>query len=177
MAPKTLLTREDACQILRYAPPHLIWKRRPRSMFKSDGDWRKWNTRYAGKIAGGLDAYGRVVVGIGDALHFAHRLVWLIVRGEPVPRQIDHKDTDPSNNSVGNLRAATNSQNKANARKLTTNTSGYKGAYLHRCGRFAAQIQHNRKNYYLGLFDTPQAAHAAYCEAADRLFGEFSRHS
>jgi hypothetical protein len=33
----------------------------------------------------------------------------------------------------------------------------------------------NYKSTHLGYFDTAEAAHAAYCEAAKRLHGAFAR--
>jgi len=42
-------------------------------------------------------------------------------------------------------------------------------------GRWHASIQKNGRPRYLGLFSTPQEAHAAYVDAARKLFGEFAR--
>ena len=38
------------------------WRARPQSHFKSERACKAWNTAYAGKLAGSLDAYGRHVV-------------------------------------------------------------------------------------------------------------------
>jgi hypothetical protein len=38
------------------------WRARPQSHFKSERACKAWNTAYAGKPAGSLDAYGRHVV-------------------------------------------------------------------------------------------------------------------
>ncbi|MCA8339501.1 AP2 domain-containing protein [Burkholderia multivorans] len=40
--------------------------------------------------------------------------------------------------------------------------------------RWVARIQHGGKQHYLGMFDTPELAHAAYVAAAKRLHGEFA---
>lgn len=79
-------------------------------------------------------------------------------------------------NRRSNLRIATPGQNGCNKHIIRSNTSGYKGVSLHReTGKWLAQIQHNHKNQFLGLFMTKEAAHSAYCSAATRLHGEFAR--
>ena len=96
--------------------------------------------------------------------------------GEWPSRQVDHKDTDRSNNRWANLRLATGSQNKANMGKRADNKSGYKGvSWYSQTSRWVAQIRFEGKSKTLGYFLDPVKAHAAYCEAAARLFGEFAR--
>ena len=57
--------------------------------------------------------------------------------------------------------------------KRSDNTSGFKGVYLHQKGRYVAMIKHNRKSIYLGLYDTPEEAAAAYFQKSKELFGKF----
>lgn len=60
--------------------------------------------------------------------------------------------------------------------KRSDNKSGYKGVrWYSQTKKWMAQIRYQGKNMNLGYFTTPQAAHAAYCAAATRLFGEFAR--
>jgi len=87
---------------------------------------------------------------------------------------IDHRDGDPSNNRWNNLRRATPSQNNANRRLQQNNAWGLKGVSRHR-SRWRASIRKDRRTHHLGVFSTPQAAHAAYVAAARKLFGEFAR--
>ena len=87
---------------------------------------------------------------------------------------IDHRDGNSTNNRWSNLRRATPSQNNANRRRPRHNTSGYKGVYF-RWGFWRACIKRNGRRIYLGVFATPEEAHAAYVAAARKLFGEFAR--
>ena len=90
--------------------------------------------------------------------------------------EIDHIDGDGLNNRRSNLRIATVSQNRKNKRLIATNTSGLKGARQHRKGgKWIAQIMSDGKKYHIGMFDTKEAAHSAYMDAAKRLHGEFVR--
>ena len=87
----------------------------------------------------------------------------------------DHRDRNGLNNTRSNLRACTNAENMRNTGAQANNTSGYKGVSWHKqSGKWAAYIKANWKRKHLGLFTTPEAAHAAYCKAALELHGEFA---
>lgn len=89
---------------------------------------------------------------------------------------VDHIDLDTLNNHRANLRLATAAENGRNRGKNKNNTSGFKGVTLHRPSqKWIAHIRVQRKQAFLGYFDTPEAAHAAYCKAAEELHGEFRR--
>lgn len=140
--------------------------------------WRvKSNSRIKiGTVAGQTDNRGYKRIRIDGLLHLAHRLAWLYVHGVWPSGFVDHHDLNPSNNAIANLRLATFSTNAANQRLSSRNSSGFKGVYFHRrAAKFCAVIMVNRNTRYLGLFDTAEAAHAAYCEAAREHFGEFAR--
>jgi hypothetical protein len=104
-----------------------------------------------------------------------HRLI----SGTPAGMETDHIDGDGLNNRRSNLRFATTSENQRNRVASANNTSGgRKGVNFHRySGRWRASIQLNGKRRHLGYFDTPDQAHAAYCESAVRLHGDFVHES
>jgi hypothetical protein len=95
---------------------------------------------------------------------------------EPIPEghEIDHKDRNPLNNRMSNLRYATSSQNKAN-KTCGLNTSGFKGVCWDKARhKWVARISRHRKHYHIGRFDSIKEAALAYNEKAVELFGEFA---
>lgn len=104
----------------------------------------------------------------------AHRLAWFFVHGCWPAADIDHKNCVRSDNRLSNLRLSDGTQNRANSRKRARALP--KGVSFHKeAGRFQARIGSRGKHYFLGLFDTPDAAQAAYMKAAVELFGEYAR--
>lgn len=140
----------------------------------------RWRTapfsRLAGRVAGyrDKDGYRRLATN-GVRSIAAHRAAWLYVYGEWPAGMLDHIDGNRLNNRINNLRVATSSQNQANSR-VRLNSSGYKGVTWHaQAKRWQAQIKDQTGCRYLGLYETPELAHAAYVAAAHELFGEFAR--
>lgn len=90
--------------------------------------------------------------------------------------QVDHINGDGLDNRCGNLRLATRFQNTCNQRRSKANTSGFKGVSWHESRKkWRAQIYLHGRKHYLGLFEKPESAHAAYCAASAELHGEFGR--
>jgi len=130
----------------------------------------------AGQIAGYLRPDGYIVIGIDQETYLAHLLAWFYVHGWWPTEELDHRDTDRSNNIFTNLREATSGQNSANARRHKDNSSGFKGVTFHTMAkRWKAQLFRNGRHIYLGYFDTREEAHAAYVEAAQKVSGEYAR--
>ncbi len=62
-----------------------------------------------------------------------------------------------------------------NKRAQSNNTSGYRGVSFHkRKNKYQATIMVNRKQIYLGSYDTALEASEAYQAAAKKMFGEFN---
>jgi hypothetical protein len=129
-----------------------------------------------GDVAGYQRPDGYCRIQIDGRNYRAHRLAWLHMTGEWPPHQIDHINGDPSDNRTSNLRPATHSQNMANSRKPRHNTSGFKGVSWQAAQRkWVASLKVNGRTRFLGRFDCPAAAHAAYVAAAVKHSGEFAR--
>lgn len=140
-------------------------------------NWRE--TRHcvpAGTRAGHVTPKGYVRIRVVGRLWRAHHLAWLYVTGLLPPGEIDHINGDRGDNRFVNLRLATRSQNNANIGVGRKTSSGIKGVSFHkRSGKWRARIMKDQASHWLGVFDTAEAASAAYAIAAAAMYGEFAR--
>lgn len=75
------------------------------------------NTKSGRVIKQSLHKSGRYVIGLLGRQWKVHRVVWTLLKGDiPDGMVVDHIDGDPKNNSIDNLRLATNGQNQHNRR-------------------------------------------------------------
>ena len=88
---------------------------------------------------------------------------------------VDHRDRNGCNNQRYNLRMSTRSQNAANSKLFSNNTSGFKGVEPLPDGSFRARIMVRGRLLSLGTFLTSEKAAQAYEEGARKHFGEFTR--
>lgn len=157
-----MLTAERLRYLFRYNPETgQFWRRHPHAGYNIN--------REAGHVRKGMQ-YREIRV--DQKLYLAHRLAWLYMTGEWPTDEIDHIDMDHGNNRWANLRAANRQQNQANTRARSP--LGLKGVSKKR-GRYRARISVGKQEIWLGMFDTPEEAHAAYRAAAEKIHGEFAR--
>ncbi len=128
----------------------------------------------AGARAGTVTKYGYRAISVDGHRALAHRLAWFYMHGVWPVEYIDHKNGNRDDNTERNLREATNSQNVANQDGHKDSSTGLRGIYKNG-NRWAATVMKNRTKYWVGNFETPEEAHAAYLVAAKSLFGEFAR--
>ena len=120
------ITPDRLREVLNYDPQTggFTWKYDPRKP-------RNWNTRRAGKPAGGPQESneGKLyhVIRVDDVLYMAHRLAWLYVHGAWPSDRLDHEDGDGLHNWIDNLRPATQAQNTFNRGVQSNSRSGHKG--------------------------------------------------
>lgn len=133
--------------------------------------------RLVGRVAGcPMAPNDYKVIRVRGRLYLAHRLAWLWMTGEWPPHEIDHINLDRTDNRFANLRPATRHENFRNRGVQKRTKSGAKGVYWHTAGkRWEAKIYVSGRTLHLGLFDTIDAASAAYKTAAEEHFGKFAR--
>ena len=128
-----------------------------------------------GDIAGSLTTNGYYTIRYDGVSRMLHRVIWDFHNEEGCSGfLIDHIDRNPLNNRIENLRKCNYSENAGNSSRHKDNTSGMKGVHIHSDGRYRSQISIGGKRIHLGLFGTSEEAHAAYCEASNRIFKQFS---
>jgi len=177
-------TAEFVRGLLSYNPEtgELFWKRRPVEMFAAGPKQSQvrnanaWNGRYAGKRAFNCPHRRYRIGSILTHAILAHRVIWLIMTGSWPDGEVDHRDTDRSNNRWKNLRDSTRMENSHNCGPSSRNTSGFKGVSYDKFNcKWTAAIFSSGKAHFLGRFYSPEEAHAAYAEAAKIHHGDFAR--
>ena len=156
-----MVSQDYLKQLFTYKDGDLLWRGHRKGA--------KWNA-----VAGTVNSNGYRRVSVDYKLYYVHQLIYFFHHGY-IPKKIDHIDGDRLNNKIENLREVTDSENMQNARKRTDNSTGFKGVSLTRNKRFRAYITVNKKQKWLGVYDSPEEAYGKYCIASKQFFGEFAR--
>lgn len=160
-----MLTKEYLHELFDYHDGHLYWKINK------------------GKIVSGTKAgcthttspnYTCWVIRVDGKLYKAHRLIYCYFYNE-LPKQIDHKDNNPLNNNINNLRKASQSQNCLNSSLSKRNTSGVKGVSWRKSSKkWTVRVTVNNKYMSFGNFDDKELAELVAIEARNKYHGEFA---
>jgi hypothetical protein len=127
----------------------------------------------AGCEAGVMTHQGYLRIKVCGNPHQAHRLIWLMHYGSFPTGQVDHIDRDKSNNKIENLREVTGQQNNFNS-KSRKGSSQFKGVNVRKCGKWAARIRKDGKQFNIGEYATEEMAAKAYDKKAREFFGVFA---
>ena len=117
-------------------------------------------------------AYNRETKKITNQTIYLHRLLM----GEPMGKEVDHRDGDSLNNCRFNLRECTHMQNLQNRPTRTIAKSGYKGVTWDKVlKRWFVRCTANGYNHHVGYFYDVKEAALAYNKAALEYHGDFAR--
>lgn len=158
---EAILTVERVRELLNYDPATGIFTRKVKTAQRHNvGDRADFLTR-----GGSSPGYHRV--SIDSERYQSHRVAWLYYYGTWPEEFIDHINGDRSDNRIENLRMANSQLNLENIRKpQRNNASGFLGVHWHaQSGKWRSQIISHGKKHHIGLFVTPELAHAAYVNA------------
>jgi hypothetical protein len=117
---------------------------------------------------------GHLQITVDRKIYPPANLAWLYVYGVYPDGIVDHKDRNPKNNRIKNLRLATNQQNAFNRSVRSDSILGIK------CiqgvpGRYRVRVTASQELHHIGYFSTLRSAKAARNKALRRLHGEFAR--
>lgn len=113
--------------------------------------------------------YACRTVRVGDG---RKKTIWMhrVINKTPSGLKTDHIDGNGLNNSRTNLRSVSHADNMINGGRFSKNKPKYRGVSWHkRLNKWVAQITVDYKNNWIGSFDTPEEARAAYQAARIRI--------
>lgn len=148
------LTQARALALLRYDPETGVLVRKAGHRIKTE------------RVISAKTANGYVELMLDREMHYAHRVIWLMQTGAFPLGAIDRLNGERADSHWVNLRDVgldVNAQNLYRAHR--DSASGLLGVERHHSGRYCARICTKGVKRYLGLFDTPELAHAAYLAA------------
>lgn len=154
------------------SPSYLSWVEHPR--------FKTWEGKHISSIRKPVN--GKYTEGyrvqLNGITYWAHRLVYFLIHGvDPCDYLVEHKDTNPSNNSPDNLRLGTESQNRHNVGRFSSNTSGFKGVTWHKNkNRWQGCVRLFGKSIYVRSKISAEDCFNKLCVARELLHGEFARH-
>lgn len=161
------ITHERLLSLLRYEAESgdFYWRVRRNSHART--------VRPGDRVEGHINVHGYRIVGLDRHRYPASRLAWFYVHGTWPVGEVDHRDRNPLNNRISNLRdtGVERSLQRANQKVRKDSKLGIKGVQETPEGRYRARVAKRE----IGRFDTPEEAHAAYMKEAKRIFGEYAR--
>ena len=155
-------------EMLRYDPKtgQLFWRKSPGAR----------SNRRAGDVAGTLSPEGYIHIQLDGRIYQAHRLAYFLATGiDPDELQVDHWNGVRHDNSFGNLRLATPSEQTYNKTKLRSDSkSGIPGVYQLPNGSWRTVLTFKGKQVLQKTFKTKEEAISSRRAAELKYFGAFA---
>jgi hypothetical protein len=144
-----------------------------------DGNlYRKVSTNCRLKIGskvGSVDRKGYIHTSIYGKPYLVHRIIFLMEYGY-LPHDVDHKDKNPSNNHIDNLRPATRTQNQYNGTRKRAKDNLKHVYWTPRLNKWVVRININGKMRHIGVFNNLELADLVATEARAKYHKEFACH-
>lgn len=133
---------------------------------------RRGSPAKVGDLCGTVRPDGYLVIRVDGKAYLSHRLAWLYMTGDWPAQEVDHKDRVRSNNAWSNLRASSSTLNKVNRITRKRKYHDLPKSVIPKRGRFQSKVTVGGKTKSLGVYDTPEEAHAAYLSMARSKYGQ-----
>jgi hypothetical protein len=158
-----VITQDQVKDLFEYRDGELYWK-------------VSLSNIKAGTKTGCVNSNGYLQTTINGKNYRTHRLIFLMFYGW-FPKCIDHKDNNPLNNKIDNLRPATIAENNWNRGINKNNTSGIKGVSWSKArNKWVVYIKINNKQKNIGGFDDLELAELVVTIAREKYHGAFANH-
>ncbi len=158
------ITHDELTSIIEYSEKHkyLVWKQKPNGRVK------------IGDRVGTLSAYGYYNAVIRYRSYRVSHLVWFYHNGRWPKQTIDHKDGNPNNDVIENLREATPTEQSRNV-KVWRKKLLPKWVYYDykQSNPYGARVTVNKHTHFLGYYKTAQKAYETARKFAEKNHGEF----
>lgn len=114
-------------------------------------------------------------IGLDGKIYYRHLIAFCLGNNCTIEDgyEVDHKDTDKSNDKLENLRLATRSQNMMNKKTYVNNALRQKCIYRTSTGKYRVACSKGRERYNLGTHVTLEAAVKIRDEKMKEIHGEF----
>ena len=149
-------------------------------LYTIDNEGKVWSNKYNRYLKPYIKN-GYYYIALSNNYHTKHYRLHRLIALHFIPNpenkpEIDHKDGNPLNNLIENLRWATRQEQGRNQKTPITNTTGYKGViYDKELKKYRARITVDGQRIHLGRFDTAEEAFEEYNNKAQEIFGLFYR--
>lgn len=129
------------------------------------------------KEAGWSDQHGYKLTRVEGQLVRNHHIIWYLHYGEWPEEEIDHRDNDPTNNRIENLRSSGRKGQGANQKLQKRRAGKWKGVHKTSSGKYCVKIKHEGKSVrgLPGDITCPKEAALVYNMWAERLFGPWAK--
>jgi hypothetical protein len=138
-----------------------------RKIIRSDGKKNKFKSRI---LKNHISKRGYYVTDVRinnlRKTFYIHRLIAINFIPNPLnKKQVNHKDSNPLNNSINNLEWVNNLENSCHRVKKYNYSSKYLGVgWDKHNNKWKCQIYFNRRSKHIGLFNTEEEAYQARCD-------------
>ena len=116
--------------------------------------WTNMRQRCANKNAKSYSRYGGRGIKVCEAWQGSFKAFLRDMGKKPTPNHSVDRIDNSGDYEPSNCRWATHQEQNLNQRIRCDNPTGFVGVRQHACGKFEAYINHNKKQHYIGLYET-----------------------